>query len=152
VRVEEARPDEAQQALSKCATHAYSLLDALPEDRLAFEDLWNLLLFVSVTWIEDDLRNSAVLAAAASQHARDTVGSRKILLLKGRSPLDYIGALKPGRDPWSPISGDPLRDALNVVARNETELTALQVLFKRRISEEDLDQLIRALAARGESR
>jgi len=42
--------DEAQRTISEKTAHAYAMLDDLPDEKLASEDLWNLLLMISVPW------------------------------------------------------------------------------------------------------
>ena len=45
----------------------------------------------------------------------------------------------------TPRSGDPLRDSVVQMAQSEEERNALEALFKRRIQDEDVDELIRVL-------
>ncbi len=130
------------------ADEAYALLDALPEERLSLEDVWNLLLFISVPWTQEEIGGLPELAAALFQIGQDTSGSRKIVLPRGASPLQHIGRMGGKGTPWIPSSPDPLRDAVRSVSRDDIDREALDVLFKARIGEADLDRLIQALARR----
>jgi hypothetical protein len=138
-------PQAALDLVHRSVSHAYAQLDRLPEADLSFEDLWNILLFISVAWPEKETRGHSP-AHDLIAFANDMTGSRKILLWQGDSPLQHIASFQPGTTAWTPVSGDPLWDAINTVARDNSEAEALSLLFKKRISQQDLDQIIEALS------
>lgn len=134
--------DQIRQALRD----AHAILDALPENRLSLEDLWNLLLFISVPWTKAEIEANVDVANVLSQVSQDTSASRKVVLPQDSSLRRHIGPMDARGTPWMPSSADPLREAIWEVARDTEERGALEALFKPRISEADLDSLIRALS------
>jgi hypothetical protein len=138
--------DRLGNDIKHAAQAAHSLLDTLPESRLSLEDLWNLLLFVRVAWTKAEMEVQSDVAKELFRVSLDTTGSRKIILPIDASLQEFVGPLDTRGTPWMPSSADPLLDAVNEVAQNAEEKEALQVLFKSRISENDLERLIRALS------
>jgi hypothetical protein len=136
---------EVKRLLDERVAHAHSVLDQLPDEALSFEDLWNLLLMISVPWNIEQAEADRELAELLLSCVRDTTGSRKIIIWRGTSPTDYIGRLGKGAGSWMPASGDPLREAADATSQSDTERQVLEILFKRRISEKDVDQLIQTL-------
>lgn len=137
--------DEAQRTISEKTAHAYAVLDDLPDAQLSSEDLWNLLLMISVPWKRTEIVKLPQIGRILSNFVADTSGSRKIILWADTSPKDNLGPLGKGAVAWMPPTDDPLRDVIEKSAQNDDERTALSSLFKRRIQDEDIDQLVRAL-------
>lgn len=138
-------PPALQTRLSDDIAHAYAVLDEFPDSTISFDDLWNLLLLIWIPWTRDELEQLEDIANILLSVSRDTAGSRKVILWRDRSPAEYVGPLGRGAAPWLPSSGDPLRAAVTSIARDDEEQNALDLLFKRRITEEDVDQLLRTL-------
>ncbi len=137
--------EELREQLRASIGKAHALLDTLPEDQLSLEDLWNLLLFVAVPWNQEEAENHKDIMAVLEEAVQDTAGSRKIILWRGKSLVDHLGPMGRRGTFWLPSSSDPLRDALHAAARDDREREALEALFKAKISEADLDQIIEAL-------
>jgi hypothetical protein len=135
-------------SLKKLTAHAYAVLDELSDEQLSFEDLWNLLLLIAVPWTRADIRKHADIADVLSTFATDVSGSRKVILWADTPLEQHLGSLGAGAKPWIPPSGDPLRDAVTGFARSDAEHDAFEVLFKRRIEDEDIDELIRVLGGK----
>jgi hypothetical protein len=73
-------------------------------------------------------------------------GSRKLVLWFDRTVGEYFGRLGEGRESWKLSSDDPLRQTLERVAANSEERNALEVIFKSRLSQEDIDELLQELS------
>lgn len=136
---------ELRKKVDVAVRKTYGLLDNLPEDRLSLEDLWNLLLFVSVPWSQEEAEQQVEMMGVLNEVVQDTSGSRKVILWKGQSLLEHLGPMEGRGTFWLPSSPDPLRDALRAAARDHTELEALEALFKAKITESDLERVIDAL-------
>jgi len=134
-----------KEEIERSIRKAYALLDNLPEDELSLEDLWNLLLFVSVPWTQEEASAEDEIIAVLNEAVENTSGSRKIILWKDKSLIDHLGPMGRRGTLWLPSSPDPLRDALAATVRDSGEMDALEALFKARISEADLDEIIRVL-------
>jgi len=65
---------------------------------------------------------------------------------------DYFGPLGEGHLIWKLSSDDPLRQTLERVATDLVEREALEVIFKRRLSQQDLDELFKILGCQGRSK
>jgi hypothetical protein len=135
-----------RSVLNRRIAHAHAVLDQLPDQTLSFEDLWNLTLFIMVPWSKEEVQTEKPVADRLLGYARDSSGSRKVLLWRGTGPRDHLGPLGRGPESWMPSRGEPLQDAIDSVARCEEEKQALGVLFKRRIPEEDIERLVRVLS------
>lgn len=133
------------QECSRAVDRAHGLVDRLPDDILSFEDIWNLILFLAVPWTSQDLFELRDFERVLHTWRGNTTGSRKILLPKGISPRRHVGAFEAPDGAWSPIPGDPLRQALASLAADPQESQALEVLFKKRLTESDFDHLVRIL-------
>lgn len=144
-------PRTLSSSLTKLISHAYSVLDTLPDEQLSFEDLWNLLLLISVPWTRPEVRDRADIVNILSAFATDISGSRKLILWADTSLERYLGSLGSGAGSWVPPSGDPLRDTVMEFARNKTERKVFELLFKRRLADQDIDDLIRVLSRRGKA-
>jgi hypothetical protein len=137
-------PSELRDLIDQRTAHAYAALDQLSESELSFADLWNLLLVIAVPWTRTEARSLPEIDKLLESTATDTSGSRKIILWADSSLEAHLGDLGHGNS-ISPRSGDPLRDSVIQVALSEEERNALEALFKRRIQDEDVDELIRVL-------
>ncbi len=137
--------DELRNVISDRIKAAYSLVDDLSDEKLALEDLWNLLLLIQVPWTRDEVRLLPATAQVLSNVANDTKGSRKIIVWTDSTPAQYVGPLGEGMTSWIPPSGDPLHDTVKEFARDSAEAIALEVLFKRRISDDEIEELIQTL-------
>jgi hypothetical protein len=132
--------------LSRLIDHAYTLLDGLPQERLSVQDIWNVTLLIAVPIRKQELdRNSEVLKSLDAL-AQNVNGSRKLVLWADRTVGEYFGPLGEGRESWKLSSDDPLRQTLERVAANSEERDALEVIFKSRLSQEDIDELLQALS------
>lgn len=136
------------ELFSTQVAHSYGMLDRLPQSALSSDDVWNLLLIVSVPWGEDEMRDMPDVAAVLNEYAQNMEGSRKIILWKGSSLDKHLGPLGEGIISWMPSSADPLREAVESAVRDDVERDAIEVLFKRRITDEDFERLIHALGRR----
>jgi hypothetical protein len=142
---------ELKEQVALAVRSSYSLLDALPEDQLSLEDLWNLLLFVAVPWTQADADSGASeRREVLDDIVRDMSGSRKLILWKDRSIADHLGPMGRRGTLWLPASPDPLRDTLQTAVRDPVEMDALESIFKARISEADLERIIRVLSRQEE--
>lgn len=138
---------ELKEQIASEVRNAHALLDTLPEDQLSLEDLWNLLLFVAVPWTQAEVESGAAeRREILDETIRDTSGSRKLILWAGRSVVDHLGPMGRRGTLWLPSSPDPLRDALQATVRDEAELNALEAIFKARISEADLERIVKVLS------
>lgn len=146
VSIDEKVPaQDLRQLLSSRVNHAYAMLDSLPAAQLSSDDAWNLLLVIAIPWTKEEVSTLPEIADVFSEFAQNLTGSRKIILWKRGRMSDHLGPLgeAPSDSSFSPA--DPLRAALAPIARDQAEYNALTLLFKRRISEEELEQLIEVL-------
>ncbi len=143
IRVPDAMPVEgAPQFISEEVERAHALLDQLPLSMFRRSDMWNLLLFITVPYFEAAIPTD--LAMRLEAECRGLVGSRKVLLWKEQHVESYLQPLaKRSSDAMG--ADDPLREALLREARDDTERRALDILFKRRLEESDIEELVRAL-------
>ena len=147
--VQLARSGPIQQVtnlLRRLIEHAYTLLDRLPQDRLSVQDIWNVTLLIAVSIQESELDRDSEIARLLDRISRDVSGSRKIVLWLDRRIGDYFGPLGEGRHLWKLSSEDPLRLTLEQLATDSEERGALEAIFKRRLSQEDIDELLRVLS------
>jgi hypothetical protein len=144
----DASPEKLSSSIKQLTNHAYAVLDELPDDQLSFEDLWNLVLLISVPWTQTELEKRTKIVETLAEFATDISRSRKLILWSDVLPEEHFGSLGAGDKPWSPPSGDPLRETVKKFARNPDEDNALEALFKRRLSDEDIDDLIRVLGGK----
>jgi hypothetical protein len=126
--------------------HAYSLLDRLPREKLSVQDIWNVTLLIAVPIKELDLGRDSDIARSLHSISRDVTGSRKVVLWLDRRVADYFGPLGEGRQLWKLSSDDPLRGTLERLATDSVEREALEMVFKRRLSQENIEELLRVLS------
>lgn len=132
--------------LRRLIGHAYTLLDRLPQEKLSVQDIWNVTLLIAVPIKESELDRDSEIAKALDTISRDMTGSRKVVLWFDRGIADYFGPLGEGRHLWKLSSDDPLRRTLERLATDSVEREALETIFKRRLSQEDIDELLRVLS------
>jgi hypothetical protein len=132
-------------AIAAAVSHAYSLLDALPETRLPAGDLWNLTLLLSVPWTRADGAKRPAIHEPLRLLVQDTKGARKVILWSDETVKDHFGRLTTPRQVLSTPFTDPLRDTIAILARDTAEREALDLLFKRKLTQEDIDELVRVL-------
>jgi len=138
---------EVPSVLSSRIDHAHSVLDELPEEKLNFDELWNVTLLVKVPWGAEDLAEHSEAAAALSRTIANTAGSRKVIVWKGEGLLAHVGRLGTGGGSWRPTSGDPIRETLIARAKDDAEKDAINILLDGgRISDSKLDDLVRVFA------
>jgi hypothetical protein len=132
--------------LRRLIEHAYTLLDRLPQEKLSVQDIWNVTLLIAVPFKESELDRDSETAKVLDAISRDLTGSRKVVLWLDRRIADYFGPLGEGRHLWKLSSDDPLRRTLERLATDSVEREALETIFKRRLSQEDIDELLRVLS------
>lgn len=132
--------------LRRLIQHAYTLLDRLPQEKLSVQDIWNVTLLIAVPIKELDLGRDSDIARSLHSISRDVTGSRKVILWLDRHVTDYFGPLGEGRHLWKLSSDDPLRETLERLATDSVEREALEMVFKRRLSQEDIEELLRVLS------
>jgi hypothetical protein len=133
-------------SLQERTSEAYGLLDALAPGLLTADDVWSLLLFVSVPWGEEEVSAAPELRRILQEYAADLRGSRKIVLWSGQSPAEFLGRVGINQSELRGLEGDPVGSELSSLAMNARERDAFQILLQRRISETDLEDLISVLA------
>lgn len=126
-------------------TYAHAQLERLKADELSLDDLWNLILFISVPWTGDEIARFPAVAAILARCARNLQGSRKVILYKGISPSIHVGDFSATQQAWIPKIGEPLRAEIHAKSLDDVERDALEILFKRRITDNDLNFLIKVL-------
>jgi hypothetical protein len=131
--------------ISREVDHALALIDQIPDKQLDEQELWNLVLFISVPWTRLEAQTRSEIARVLAQWARNTVGCRKVILWSDVDIQNHLGPLGLGGEGWVPPLGDPLRDTISSSSLDEEERLALDVLFKRRIEASDIEQVIRTL-------
>jgi hypothetical protein len=137
---------ELDARIEGLVAHAHSVLDDLPDEQLEVEDLWNVVLLIAVPWTRAGAASEPLIAAVLLRWTRNTIGSRKIILWQGSDLRDYLGPLGLGARGWMPPLGDPLRDTIMSAAAGDDERRVLEVLFKRRIDQADIESLIEVLS------
>ncbi len=142
-------PETMAARLAEQIVRAHAQLDALPESLFSFDDMWNVILLIGVPWTEEESESDPVLRRELLNVTRDLSGSRKIVLWRNTPVPTLLGPLAPMPGIIGTSSEAPLRDVIQESARDDVERGALEVLFKRRITESDLDTLIRALGREG---
>jgi hypothetical protein len=131
--------------LRRSIEHAYTLLDNLPRQQFSVQDVWNVTLMIAVPIKEAERKRDPDLNRSLDEISRDLNGARKIVLCLDEEIRDYFGPLSLGHD-LSKLSGmDPLRETLARLATDSKERDALEVIFKSRLSQEDIDQLMLVL-------
>jgi hypothetical protein len=121
---------------------AYSLLDR--SQGVEYDECWNVLLLVAVggTSVRDASDSDALTFLASV--ARDTSGSRKVILWSDDSPIKHVGPFgSTGSEPTLIV--DPIRDALLAMVATEGERDLVELLFKRRLTESDVSAALVAL-------
>ncbi len=134
-------PEKAPRLVEEEVARAHALLDELPLDQFSRSDVYNLLLFVSLPF---DRTMVPGITAELEARCADLSGSRKVLLWKGEAVEERLGPVMRHLRLVSP-SGDPLRHVVAEQARDQLDARALELLFKRRLDESDIDELVRAL-------
>jgi hypothetical protein len=142
----QASVDHVAATFRRLVDHAYALLDKLPQEQLSVEDIWNVTLLIAVPVKEADVDRDSDVGKFLHGISQDVTGSRKLVLWVDQSVGDYFGPLGAGRHIWKLSSDDPLRQALESFAVDSLEREALEVIFKRRLSQEDIDELLRVLS------
>jgi hypothetical protein len=132
--------------LRRLIEHAYTLLDGLPSEELSVQDVWNVTLLIAVPIRQSEIDRASPMAKSLETIARDLKGSRKLVLWSDRTVSDYFGPLGEGTQLWRLSSDDPLRQTLETVTANSLEREALEILFKSRLSQEDFEELLKALS------
>ena len=132
--------------LRRLIEHAYNLLDRLPQEKLSLQDIWNVTLLISVPIKESELDRDSDIARSLHAVSRNVTGSRKVILWFDRRVADYFGPLGEGRHLWKLSSDDPLRQTLERLATDSVEREALEMVFKSRLSQEDIEELLRVLS------
>lgn len=132
--------------LRRLIEHAYNLLDRLPQEKLSVQDIWNVTLLIAVPTKDSELDRDSEIARSLHAISRDVTGSRKMVLWFDRRVADYFGSLGEGRHFWKLSSDDPLRQTLERLATDSVEREALEMIFKRRLSQEDIEELLRVLS------
>jgi hypothetical protein len=133
------------RVLRRTIESAYSLLDNLPRDKFSVQDVWNVTLLIAVPIKEAERKRDSDLNRSLNEIPRDLNGARKIVLCLDKGIRDYFGPLSLGHDPSEMSSIDPLRETLARFATDPKERDALEVIFKSRLSQEDIDQLMLVL-------
>jgi hypothetical protein len=134
--------------LSQLVNHSYAQLEKLSNAELSFEELWGLLLLIHVPWTYDEAQADDHLAAILARWSRNTKGSRKRIVWSDEPLGKSFGPLGSNSASWMPSMDDPVHDAVNSVSRDDVERGALDVLFQRRIHDNDIDELLKVLARR----
>lgn len=137
--------EQLTNILRRLIEHAYNLLDRLPQEKLSVQDMWNVTLLIAVPIMESELDRDSDIARSLHSISLDVTGSRKLILWFDRRVGDYFGPLGAGRHLWKLSSDDPLRQTLGRLAADSVEREALEIVFKRRLSQEDIDELLRVL-------
>jgi hypothetical protein len=132
--------------LRRLIEHAYTLLDRLPQEKLSVQDIWNVTLLISIPIRESEFNRDSDVSKSLTSISRDLTGSKKLVLWFDRRPADYFGPLGEGRHVWKPSSDDPLRQTLERLAADPLERDALELVFKRRLFQEDIEELLRVLS------
>ncbi len=132
--------------LRRLIENAYNLLDSLPQEKLSVQDLWNVTLLIAVPIKESEIDRDSEIARSLHAISGDLTGSRKVVLWFDRRVADYFGPLGEGRHFWKLSSDDPLRQTLERLATDSAEREALEMVFKRRLSQEDIEELLRVLS------
>lgn len=140
---------EARAALDGAVQEAYSLLDSLPETRLPAEDLWNLTLLVSVPWRREEAPHHPEAYESLVGSAQDTRGARKLILWADESVANHFGRLTTPTNVDGGVLTDPLREVIATMSRDTAERDALEILFKGKLTQDDIDELVRVLGRDG---
>jgi hypothetical protein len=138
---------QSDSILRRLIEHAYTLLDGLPSEELSVQDVWNVTLLIAVPIRQSEIDRASPVAKSLETVGRDLKGSRKLILWSDRTVSDYFGPLGEGTELWRLSSDDPLRQTLETVAANSAERDALEILFKSRLSQEDFEELLKALSS-----
>jgi hypothetical protein len=133
--------------LQRLIQHAYVVLDGLPQDKLSIADIWNVTLLISVPLQESERDQNTSIGPVLDRFARDVNGSRKIILWLDKDLGNFFGPLGKGQAPGRINADDPLRQTLDKIAANPVERDALEVVFKKRLSQDDIDRLLMALTS-----
>ena len=134
------------RVLGPLINHAYRQLDVLPRDELSVEDMWNVVLLVAVPVSEAECREINELHAELVAVSRDVRGARKVLLWWGETPTEKFGPLGSTIGVGRQTSADPLRAVLDETARDRVEREALELVFKARLTQEDVGRLVESLS------
>jgi hypothetical protein len=137
---------QLNSVLSRLIDHAYTLLDGLPQEKLSVQDIWNVTLLIAVPIGKQELDRNSDVVKSLDALVQNLTGSRKLVLWFDRTVGEYFGRLGEGRESWKLSSDDPLRQTLERVAANSEEREALEVIFKSRLSQDDIDGLLQALS------
>lgn len=138
---------QSDSILRRLIEHAYTLLDGLSSEELSVQDVWNVTLLIAVPIRQSEIDRASPVAKSLETVGRDLKGSRKLILWSDRAVSDYFGPLGEGTELWRLSSDDPLRQTLETVAANSAEREALEILFKSRLSQEDFEELLKALSS-----
>jgi hypothetical protein len=131
--------------LRRLIEQAYTLLDDLPRQQFSVQDVWNVTLLIAVPMKQTERQQDTDLDRSLDQVSRDLSGARKIVLWLDKGIRDYFGPLTLGHHLTELPGVDPLRSTLARLATDLKERDALEVIFKSRLSQEDIDQLMQVL-------
>jgi hypothetical protein len=146
IGIAEVTEDATTRGLADLTHAAYALLDFLPETRLPAQDLWNLTLVLAVPWSFEEVVREPGLLEALEAVAHDPTGARKIVLWSNETLRDHFGRLATAAEKVQGFNwNDPLREAIDTASRDEEERRSLEVLFKRKLGQDDIDALVRVL-------
>jgi hypothetical protein len=137
---------ELRLTLDRVIGAAHSALDDLSEERLSSDDLWNLLLLVSLPWTHEEAAAETALMTTLSDLERSLTGSRKVCVWRTISPLSHFSGFAAATSAWLPSSTSPLHDELRAVVKDHAEYDALLALFKRRLLDGDVDNILKTLS------
>jgi hypothetical protein len=139
-----ARP-QLRSLIKQLIQHSYAALDSLPKEKLTFQDMWNITLLIAVPIKESEVDRESDLFKELDAVSRDVSGSRKTILWFDRTVADHFGPVGEGHD-WQLATDDPLRRSLDELASDPVEREVLKNIFKRKLSQSDIDELLRVLS------
>jgi len=96
---------------------AHGLLESQPESQFSMEDVWNLILLISVAWSKEEAGDENCDQVLRDLE-KDLTASRKIVLWRGTSPIEHIGPLSRTHGGIVAASADPALDAIEAAARH----------------------------------
>ncbi len=143
---EPANAGSFRQMISVTLELAHGFLDALSPMEFSRSDVWNLLLLVRVPWTRQEIKTRTSEAAVLIDLCNDVVASRKVVIWKDADISDYFWSRVASVGSAGLATVDPLRQTLEDSVRTKEELQALEFLFKRKISREELERAISVLA------
>jgi hypothetical protein len=132
-----------ERAWNDLVDFAYGELDKIPAAVLPVEDLWNAALFLEVPWRRRDPTTPAAVHTTVGTLTHDVHGTRKIALWADQPLSEHLGPLGKTNDSAGESAlGDPLGDFARSTARDSQERDALMLLFKRKLTDNEVDHLV----------